>query len=476
LLLISLTIVTAAFFGSLIVLGRSGESRVALLTGVLGLLGVQQAFTLWRSSHAPLGLDLATGIAAAGLGVGLLGFFAVIAVGRILREFDRAEALHWESMEGVRGLTELTTRRSIGVDEKLPTLLEMGCERFGLEVALVSRVRGERYEVLAIHAPDDFPVTSGAVFALGETHCRNTLATNRPVAIARAADAHWVDHPARAAFRFEAYLAATIHVGEEPFGTLVFASLDPRRERFTATHKDLVVLMAQWIGSELEREDLLRTRRQSSSPAGSSSPAPRPLPVRRHGAPATPALQLNAALERLEKRMRRVAGPRVEVVLELAPDLRPARVLRLPLDAILLSLVNKAAKAMPEGGRLTLATANCEITCHEADVLPAVAPDRYVTISLSETSGAVDADALARVFDHEERPAGKPEALPDAAGQLPLSTVYRMLQRAGGDLSVEVEPGQGSTFTVFLPLAEEAARRPQEPRSSLLPAAPPVDH
>jgi hypothetical protein len=51
-----------------------------------------------------------------------------------------------------------------------------------------------------------------------------------------------------------------------------------------------------------------------------------------------------------------------------------------------------------------------------------------------------------------------------------------MLQRAGGDLSVEVEPGQGSTFTVFLPLAEEAARRPQEPRSSLLPAAPPVDH
>jgi len=474
LLLISLTVVTAAFFGSLIVLGRSGEGRVALLTGVLGLLGVQQAFTLWRSSHASLGLDLTTGSAVAGLGMGLLGFFAVIAIGRILREFDRAEALHWESMEGVRGLTELSTQRGVRVEEKLPALLEMGCERFGLEVALVSRVRGERYEVLAIHAPDDFPVASGAVFALGETHCRNTLETNRPVAIARAADAHWVDHPARAAFRFEAYLAATIHVGEEPFGTLVFASLDPRRERFTATHKDLVVLMAQWIGSELEREDLLRTPGRSSSPAGPS--APRPLPMRRHGAPATPALQLNAALERLEKRMRRVAGPRVEMVFELAPDLRPARVLRLPLDAILLSLVNKAVEAMPEGGRLTLTTANCEVTRQQADVLPAVAPDSYVTMSLSETSGAVDADALARVFDHAERPAEKPEALPDAAGELPLSTVYRMLQRAGGDLSVEVEPGQGSTFTVFLPLAEEAARRPQEPRSSLLPAAPPVDH
>jgi GAF domain-containing protein len=474
LLLISLTTVTAAFFGSLIVLGRSGEGRVALLTGVLGLLGVQQAFALWRSSHAPLGLDLATGIAAAGLGVSLLGFFAVIAIGRILREFDRAETLHWESMEGVRGLTELTTRRGIGVDEKLPLLLEMGCERLGLEVGLVSRVRGERYEVLAIHAPHDFPVAGGAVFALGETHCRNTLEAKRPVAIARAADAHWVDHPARVALPFEAYLAATIHVGGEPFGTLVFASLDPRRERFNATHKDLIVLMAQWIGSELEREDLLRARRQARPPAGPSPP--RPLPVRRHGAPATPALQLNAALERLEKRMRRVAGPRVEVLLEPAPDLRPARALRLPLDAILLSLVSKAAEAMPEGGKLTVATANHELARHEPDVLPAVAPDRYVTISLSETSGAVDADALARVFDREERRGEAPEALSDVAGRLPLSTVYRMLQRAGGDLSVEVEPGQGSTFTVFLPIAEEARHRPQAPRPSRAPEAPTVDH
>jgi hypothetical protein len=468
--------VTAAVFGSLTVLGRSGEIRVALLTGVLGLLGASQGVALWLGWNAPLGLDLATGAAVACLAISMLGLFAVIAVGRILREFDRAEALHWESMEGVRGLTELSTRRGVGVEEKLPALLEMGCERFDLEIGLVSRVRGERYEVLAIHAPDDFPVASGAVFALGETHCRNTLEANRPVAIARAADAHWVDHPARAAFRFEAYLAASIHVGENPFGTLVFASLDPRRERFTATHKDLILLMAQWIGSELEREELLRTRRQASSAPGPSPPPPRPLPVRHHGAPATPALQLNAALERLEKRMRRVAGPRVEVVLEPAPDLRPARALRLPLDAILLSLVNKAVEAMPEGGRLIVATANHEIARHEPDMLPAVVPDRYVTISLSETSGAVDADALARVFDREEQQAERLEAPPDPAGPLPLSTVYRMLQRAGGDLSVEVEPGQGSTFTVFLPLAEAAIPRPQAQPPSPAPGQPRVDH
>jgi signal transduction histidine kinase len=104
-----------------------------------------------------------------------------------------------------------------------------------------------------------------------------------------------------------------------------------------------------------------------------------------------------------------------------------------------------------------------------------VAPDRYVTVSISETSGAVDADALARVFDREEQ-AKAPKAMPDGDGGLPLSTVYRMLQRAGGDLSVEVEPGQRSTFTVFLPLAGEATQRPQAPRPSRAPTAPLVDH
>jgi signal transduction histidine kinase len=42
----------------------------------------------------------------------------------------------------------------------------------------------------------------------------------------------------------------------------------------------------------------------------------------------------------------------------------------------------------------------------------------------------------------------------DADGRLPLATVYRLLQRCGGDLSVSVEPGRGTDFTLFLPLAD----------------------
>jgi hypothetical protein len=55
----------------------------------------------------------------------------------------------------------------------------------------------------------------------------------------------------------------------------------------------------------------------------------------------------------------------------------------------------------------------------------------------------------------------------DVEGRLPLATVYRLLQRCGGDLSVSVEPGRGTDFTVFLPLAEAL---PPKPRAE--PAAP----
>ena len=84
----------------------------------------------------------------------------------------------------------------------------------------------------------------------------------------------------------------------------------------------------------------------------------------------------------------------------------------------------------------------------EPGVMPAREPDRYVTLSVRETSGRVDAEALSRAFDLPAHPEAR----------ISLPSVYRMLQRVGGDLSVEVEPGRGSTFTLFLPRGARPAR------------------
>ena len=159
-------------------------------------------------------------------------------------------------------------------------------------------------------------------------------------------------------------------------------------------------------------------------------------------------------LGRVRRQLEMAAGPGIELELRAAPDLRAAQDPRLPLDAIVLSLVRNAVDAMPEGGKLTLETANLEVAAGEPGVMPAREPNRYVTLSVRDTGKSPDADALARVF--EPAPAGA-----ETEGRLPLATVYRLLQRCGGDLSVNVEPGRGTDFTVFLPLAEAAAPPPR---------------
>ena len=141
-----------------------------------------------------------------------------------------------------------------------------------------------------------------------------------------------------------------------------------------------------------------------------------------------------------------------------SPDLPTARETRLPLEAILMSLVRRAVAAMPEGGTLRIEVGAQESPAVAPDVLPSVAPSRYVTLAVSESSGGLDPDAIARAFAVDSPAEAGP--LGEAGGGIPLSTVYRMLQRAGGDLSVEVEPGRGSRFTLYLPLADGVDERP----------------
>lgn len=443
--ILALGVLVAAIVASIVVAARTGEARVGLLTVLFALLGIQHAVALWSHWGKPLGFDLAAAGASAGLAAGLLGLVSVLVIHRTLSDLDRAEGLHWDSMEAVRGLSELAARRDVPLEDRLPELLETGCARLGLEVGLVSRVRGDRYEVLAIHAPPDFPIGRGAIFSLDETYCGPTLAADRAVAVSRAVDAKWAEHPARTAFRFETYLAAAIRVRDQATGTLVFGSRRARRERLSATHKDLVLLMAQWIGWELERAELERA--QTDKPV---------LRIRHHG-PRPAGLRVDVLLQRIEKRIRRIVPAGIEVEFAVTSELPPAREPRLPLESILLSLVRRAATAMSGGGTLRISAQAQEPPTSDPGVLPAVEPARYVTLSVSESSGGLDADALTRAFDADPAAGG---GVGELDGGIPLSTIYRMLQRAGGDLSVEAEPGRGSRFTLFLPLIDADAETP----------------
>jgi len=451
--LVTIVALLAAFSASLWLLFRSGETRVGIVSAMLALLVVHPALGLWQEPARALAFDVATAADAGFLLASLLCLFVVAALWRTLGERDRIESLHWDAMEGVRALGALGDSPSADFDAHLARLLEIGCACFGVEVGMASRVGGKRYEVVAIRAPASFPVTKGAVFPLEETCCAGVLGAARTLAFAGGRAAR----PPSNAFRFQAYLGTAIARGEGSYGTLCFASLAPRKAPFTATDKDLLRVMAQWLAAELERRKPVRTPAVRTGRPGGPE---RSSPARRRGLAAARSVDLNAVLARVRRQLELAAGPGIELELRAAPDLRAAQDPRLPLDAIVLSLVRNAVDAMPGGGKLTLETANLEVAGGEPGIVPALVPNRYVTLSVRDTGKAIDAGALARVFE-------PPAPGADAEGRLPLATVYRLLQHCGGDLSVNVEPGRGTDFTVFLPLAEAA---PSKPRSE--PAAP----
>ncbi len=451
--LVTVVALLAGLVAALVLLLRTGEMRAGVLAAVLALLVVHPALTLWQEPARPLGLDAATAADGAYLLASLLCLFVVVALWRTLSERDRIESLHWDAMEGVRALGELGGSRSADFDASLSRLLEIGCACFGVEVGVASRVRGKRYEVIALRAPESFPVAKGSVFPLEETCCAVVVGAERPVALSGPGA-----RPAPNAFRFQAYLGTEIPLGDGFYGTLGFASLAPRKAAFTATDKDLLRVMAQWLGRELERRERARApARRLARPGGSE----RSGAARRREIPAPRSVDLNDVLGRVRRQLEVTAGPRIELDLRAAPDLRAAQDHHLPLDAIVLSLVRNAVDAMPQGGKLTLETANLEVGAGEPGVVPAVEPNRYVTLTVRDTGSSLDAGALARVFEPPP-----PDA--EGGGRMALAEVYRLLQRCGGDLSVNVEPGRGTDFTLFLPLAD--ARPAPAPSASPAPA------
>jgi hypothetical protein len=452
LLSISIVIVFVGIVCSLALTVRSGESRAGLLTLCFAL--------------PPLGFDAASGAEVSmvvACGVGLL---ILAALWRTLAERDRAESLHWDSMEAVRVLGELAAQSNLSLDEKLDALLRIGCERFDLEIGMISRVHKQRYEVIAIRAPEEFPVARGAVFMLADTYCGQTLESERPVACERVDDSSRLRHPDRAAFGFGAYMGSAFRVYDEVVGTLCFGSRRPRNRRFTATDKDLLNLMSQWIGSDFERRFGAEEREANAARAAESAHGLSERAYRRDDR-IPRSVDVNAAVRRSDTNVRVLVGPGIDLEYRLADALRPAAVPRIAVGAIVESLVRKATEALSGAGRITIETANLEVANVDPDVIPAVAPNHYVTLSVTASGEGIDAETLSRAFEPSSAEA-KSESGWNLRDRIPLETIYRLLQRCGGDLSLEVEPGKGSTFTVFLPHADADARAPRPQPDRLL--------
>ncbi|MHB8770829.1 MAG: hybrid sensor histidine kinase/response regulator [Syntrophales bacterium] len=122
------------------------------------------------------------------------------------------------------------------------------------------------------------------------------------------------------------------------------------------------------------------------------------------------------------------------------------------IEKVLSTLFMNAWQAMPGGGKLTIQTGNVEIG--EDHSLPyEVSPGRYVRVAVSDTGMGMDEQTQQRVFD----PFFTTKAMGRGTG-LGLATVYGIVKGHGGFIQVESAPGQGATFTFFLPATSRPTR------------------
>ncbi len=167
---------------------------------------------------------------------------------------------------------------------------------------------------------------------------------------------------------------------------------------------------------------------------------------------------LNDIIASTGKLLKRLLPEDIEVRLKLAETDVTAMVDVAQIDQILMNLATNARDAMMNGGILTIETSPITEGMELPENNRAMRPGRYVTLSVSDTGTGMDEATAKRIFD----PFFTTKELGKGTG-LGLSTVYGIVKQHGGHITVSTELSRGTTFRIYLPLAEGEARSPGVP-------------
>jgi two-component system, cell cycle sensor histidine kinase and response regulator CckA len=163
-------------------------------------------------------------------------------------------------------------------------------------------------------------------------------------------------------------------------------------------------------------------------------------------------LDLNSVVAGLDQLLRRLLGEHIELRTNLRTSLGTIKADPSQVEQVLMNLVVNARDAMPEGGRLIIETSHAELDQKYASEHVTVKPGPYVMLAVSDTGSGMSAETVAHIFEpfFTTKGGGKGTGLG-------LATTYGIVKQSGGYIWVYSEPGQGTTFKVYLPRFDEEA-------------------
>ena len=164
-------------------------------------------------------------------------------------------------------------------------------------------------------------------------------------------------------------------------------------------------------------------------------------------------IDVNTLVSGMSDLLHRTLGEITEVLIVQGAGLWCVEADATELESAILNLALNARDAMPEGGRLTIETANADIDRAYSAVDAEVLPGQYVAIAISDTGTGMSEDAISRAFEpfFTTKPVGEGTGLG-------LSQVYGFVKQSGGHVKIHSELGHGTCVKIYLPRLSDTAR------------------
>ena len=170
-------------------------------------------------------------------------------------------------------------------------------------------------------------------------------------------------------------------------------------------------------------------------------------------------INLQDTLSELTHLLNRLLTDKVALRIEHGPDLAPVRVDERQIEQVIMNLVVNARDAMPRGGEVRVTTRNVRLARDLHRDRAVILKGDYVVIEVADSGHGIPEGKLNKIFE----PFFTTKQVGEGTG-LGLSTAYGIIKQTGGFIFADSPPGQGATFTIYLPAYDKVGRRaPPEP-------------